>query len=433
MACFNCAERGGKSQHLLQGDASHARVDSRDAATASTPQRNPRPRVFEKTLAMLFLLLSPKSHLAYIAPGYVGPAVRHAQVNMQVSGAKLDTAPTVRVRGPKGKQSLSQNFLVDRGVARRWVKSVGSSAKDGSRVIELGPGQGGLTELLLNRFPEMLALEIDNRMIEYLEETIKLPIRIQQGDLMKLDFPEQALREGGKLSVVSNTPFHLTSPLLFKLLASAEFIEEASLSMQLEVKDKLISPPKCKSYVPLSVMVQLFGNPQPQFDIPPACFQPQPKCWASVVKFQPSPIPRGEDKAMLPEERVALLGLLKYGFEQRRKMLRKSMKKLFSSGLVEPPPEEFLTKRPEELSPEDWLRFARALFGDKLKDGAKTLASVHKVKDWTAHKEGYKDIEYDWEYEDVRQYDDEYDEYEDDPMVGKWKMGMEYDGDISKP
>ena len=147
--------------------------------------------------------------------------------------------------GPKAKQSLGQNFLNDIALAKRIASSVPDRSEDGSHVIELGPGQGAISTHLLDRFPRMTAIEIDERMIEHLSSTLPA-LSVEHGDMLRLDLAAAAAERNGSLDLVSNTPFYLTSPLLFKLLSSVEHINSAVLTTQKEVADKILSPPGSK-------------------------------------------------------------------------------------------------------------------------------------------------------------------------------------------
>jgi len=319
---------------------------------------------------------------------------------------KLEGARSARGSAParpKAKQSLGQNFLVDVALARRVADSVVAEGEEGSRVIELGPGQGAITGHLHARFPRMHAVELDERMIGVLSETLPT-LDVVHGDMLRLELGALAEQRGGQLSLVSNTPFYLTSPLLFKLCAGTEHVSSAVLTMQKEVGEKVLSRHGCKEYGILSVMLQLFGRPTHLFDLPPEAFAPAPKVTSSVLHFSPSAAPPGEAAALSPSQRAALLGLLKLTFETRRKMLRVSLKKLLATGAVSPPPERFLTLRPEQLSPSEWLELARALFGDDLGGPSANARGVpaadaaplpllerhHVNKAWRAHKAGYK-------------------------------------------
>ena len=159
--------------------------------------------------------------------------------------------------------------------------------------------------------------------------------------------------------MISNTPFYLTSPLLFRLLASGGAVGRAVLTMQKEVGEKVLAPHGCKQYGILSVMLQLFAQPEAVFDIPPAAFRPMPKCTVSVLRFAPTAAPGGgAGAAWSATQREQLLALLKRTFEQRRKMLRQTLKPLLADAAT-PIPDEWLTKRPEQLSPLEWVSPAR--------------------------------------------------------------------------
>lgn len=193
---------------------------------------------------------------------------------------------------PRAKQSLGQNFLKDVNLARKIAGSVVEAGEGGDRVIELGPGQGAITSHLLERFPDMRAVEIDERMIGVLRQSLPT-LDVAHGDMLQLDFGELAAARGGRLSVVSNTPYYLTSPLLFKLCGATEHIDSAVLTMQREVCDRILSPPSSKEYGILSVMLQLFGRPAHLFDIPPEAFTPAPSPRAREPNRWHAPPPKG--------------------------------------------------------------------------------------------------------------------------------------------
>ena len=123
-------------------------------------------------------------------------------------------------------------------------------------------------------------------------------LRMVNADLGEADRPNRssemhAAERGGALSVISNTPFYLTSPLLFRLLASGGAVGRAVLTMQKEVGEKVLAPHGCKQYGILSVMLQLFAAPEALFDIDASSFRPQPKCTVSVLRFAPTATPGG--------------------------------------------------------------------------------------------------------------------------------------------
>ena len=157
------------------------------------------------------------------------------------SARELRRAKAIDPARPKARQSLGQNFLVDAHLARKMANSVHPSGEGGSRVVELGPGQGALTTHLVDRFPNMTAVELDDRMIGVLRQSLP-SLDVIHGDMLKLDLATIAAERGGRLSVVSNTPFYLTSPLLFKLCEATEHVESVVMTTQREVCDKILSP-----------------------------------------------------------------------------------------------------------------------------------------------------------------------------------------------
>jgi len=296
---------------------------------------------------------------------------------------------------PKAKQSLGQNFLVDPALQQGIVDGLADGAltpaslDDGHRVVEFGPGQGALTGRLLASYPRMTAVEIDQRMTAVLRQELPGLHDLREQDMMELDMAALAAEKGGRLSLVSNTPFYLTSPLLFKVLGGIDSVERAVLTMQQEVGDKVLSPHGCKQYGPLAVMLQLFASPERLFDIPPDAFRPAPKCHVSVLRFHPSAVPLGSSAPLSPAQRAQLLALIKLTFEQRRKMLRQTLKKLLP-GAVTPPPADWLSLRPEQLEPAQFVELAAMLFGEGDEGGGDALlARAHTSDSWTAHKAGW--------------------------------------------
>ena len=305
-------------------------------------------------------------------------------------------SPRARPCSIRAKQSLGQNFLADEHVARRIAGSLKGNhwGEDGERVVELGPGQGALTRWLLDAHPRMTAVEIDRKMVTLLRQRWPM-LDLQLADLRALELETVSAQKQGGLTLVSNTPFYLTSPLLFKLASSVEVVDEAVLTMQREVAQKILAPHNNKKYGILSVMLQLFCNPTHLFDIKPSAFSPPPKCTVSVVHFSPSAAPVGNEKPISKRERERVLALLKLTFENRRKMLRHTLHPLLKSA-VTLPSDAMLRLRPEQLAPRDFLRLGAMLFGEDNTGDSQVGASIQKIAEgqrgdtWTAHKRGWK-------------------------------------------
>jgi hypothetical protein len=136
----------------------------------------------------------------------------------------------------KAKQSLGQNFLVDQGMARKMVSQVEDTSPQGRSVVEVGPGKGALSALLLSEYPNMTAIEIDQRSVAYLRvELPKLDIRHQ--DVLTLNWGELASEkaEGDQLSVIGNLPYYIVSQILFSILDAAPHVKKAVLTMQVHI------------------------------------------------------------------------------------------------------------------------------------------------------------------------------------------------------
>lgn len=340
-----------------------------------------RGREHPRGLAYIMLLGSSHAHLhalSNMAPRL--PLCR--RIAMSAQGRDSSSIPV------KAKQSLGQNFLADESVAQRIVAGLRDTSEGGSRVLELGPGKGALTQWLYERYPQMSAIEIDDRLLP--ELWARFPtLSLKHGDLLEVDLSTVARQRGGPLSIISNTPFYLSSNLLFKLLATPESVNEAVLTTQLELADKLLAPHGTKEYGILSVMLQILGSPERLFNIEPEAFTPAPKCHVSVLRVSPSDTVAGTGLVLSSAQRRQLLGLIKLAFEQRRKMLRVSLKPMLKQARTRPP-DDLLAMRPEQLAPADFVELAALLFGEGAEGGGdQVLKASHKAKTWQPHKTGY--------------------------------------------
>jgi 16S rRNA (adenine1518-N6/adenine1519-N6)-dimethyltransferase len=222
----------------------------------------------------------------------------------------------------KAKQSLGQNFLVDQGMARKMVSQLEDASEKGKCVVEVGPGKGALTALLLSQYPQMTAIEIDQRSVAYLgQELPDLDIRHQ--DVLTVDWHELAKHkcDGEQLSVIGNLPYYIVSQILFSILDAAPHVKRAVLTMQLEVAQRVCATPKGKTYGILSVATQLYGRPHIAFKIPPTVFQPQPDVDSALVVID---FPR--ERPTFGINLCHLRTVLRASFQMRRKMLRQSLK-----------------------------------------------------------------------------------------------------------
>jgi 16S rRNA (adenine1518-N6/adenine1519-N6)-dimethyltransferase len=241
----------------------------------------------------------------------------------------------------KAKKSLGQHFLTDRNVISKIYNSIGASPDQ--RVIEIGPGTGALTEFLYQKFPNLLAIEVDKRAIEVLNE--KIPdLEILSEDVLKVDWSTLFENTNAKAVVVGNLPYYISSPILFSVLDNRSLFERAYFMVQKEVAERIVSEPGSKEYGILSVQCQLMSKVKILFHVSPNSFSPPPKVESSVIELEFS---TGELGCKLQN----LKTVVRTAFNQRRKKLSNALKPV----LGDYKPEGFdLDLRAENWAPSDY-------------------------------------------------------------------------------
>jgi 16S rRNA (adenine1518-N6/adenine1519-N6)-dimethyltransferase len=275
--------------------------------------------------------------------------------------AQIDDLPPLREvikrHGLSAKKSLGQNFLLDLNLTARIARAAGPL--DGTAVVEVGPGPGGLTRALLAEGAKrVIAIERDGRALAALTEIAahypgRLDIII--GDA--LDFNARTYLRGAPARVAANLPYNIATALLIGWLTAEPWppwYEMLVLMFQREVAERIVAKPGDEAYGRLSVLTGWRTEAKILFDVAPSAFVPQPKVTSSVVRL----VPRAEPLACDAE---ALQRVTAAGFGQRRKMLRQSLKTLGVDALallgragIEP------TARAEEVSIEGFVALARA-------------------------------------------------------------------------
>ena len=233
------------------------------------------------------------------------------------------TSQILKSYGLIPRKRFSQNFLTDRNIAARIVNALGLKGDDA--VIEIGPGLGILTEGLLDSGVKVIGIEIDRDLAGGLKERFngRNNLEIINADALKISYKELAVQRKEKLKVVSNLPYNISTPIIFKLLEEREIFSMFLLMLQKEVAQRIVSPPDNKEYGVLSVMVQLLADVKIEFDVPPSCFHPAPKVYSSVVRFNILNKPRIDVEDIAFFKRV-----VKASFGQRRKTLLNALKSL---------------------------------------------------------------------------------------------------------
>ena len=242
----------------------------------------------------------------------------------------------------KARKRFGQNFLIDQQVIDQIVAAIDPSSDD--NLIEIGPGMAAITEHLVKLCPSMTLVELDRDLIEFLKrKLIDYPsVSIINGDALKTNFGE--FYQGEKLRLVGNLPYNISTPLLFHLLDTKEYIRDMHFMLQREVVDRLSASPGEKSYGRLSVMIQYYCRVMPLIPVPPSSFKPAPKVQSAVVRLTPYDEP--PHKAQNPELLSKIVSLC---FQQRRKTLKNCLNS-YAQYILSDTNTVDLTKRPEQLS-----------------------------------------------------------------------------------
>lgn len=221
----------------------------------------------------------------------------------------------------KPKQSLGQNFLIDENIARNIVREM--HLKPSDIVMEVGPGQGALTKFLAGKAKHLIAFEIDKRVVVKLQEKYHSEsVSIIHEDFLNVSLTKWKREFKSKLRVVGNIPYHLTSPILFKVFEDRKAVIDLTIMIQKEVAKRITAEPNTKDYGILSVFSQHYGIPTYLFDVSSNCFYPKPKVTSAVIHIQIfEKLPYSID-----DELFRLV--VKTAFGKRRKILRNSLRYL---------------------------------------------------------------------------------------------------------
>jgi len=262
------------------------------------------------------------------------------------------------MHGLRARKSLGQNFILDLNLTRRIARAGGPL--DGVRVIEVGPGPGGLTRaLLMEGAAHVTVIERDRRCLPALAEIAARygdKLTVLHEDALSVDWEDIGQNYG---RLIANLPYGLASELLVRWLSAdvwPPWFDQAVLMFQKEVAERIIAPPGNRTYGRLSVLAQWRTQPQLLFTLPPQAFTPAPSVYSALVALQPH-------QSVEQTCNVATLSrLTAAAFGQRRKMLRSALRQLFDNPIevlemagIDP------TWRAEQLSVSDFVRLASCM------------------------------------------------------------------------
>lgn len=251
----------------------------------------------------------------------------------------------------KAKKYLGQHFLTDLDIAKKIVDALKLTDKYNT-VLEVGPGMGVLTQYLIeNKNYQTFPVDIDKESIGYLAEKYpNLKGQIIYGDFLQLNLNDVAKNEA--FAVIGNFPYNISSQILFKVLDYKNQIPEVVGMFQKEVAERVAAGPGSKTYGITSVLLQAFYDIEYLFTVDEGVFDPPPKVKSAVIRLT-----RNEKQSLNCDEK-RFKQVVKMAFNQRRKMLRKSLKSLLNETNKE---HEMLTKRPEQLSVADFVELTNLL------------------------------------------------------------------------
>ena len=276
----------------------------------------------------------------------------------------------------KAKKSLGQNFLTDRGVARRIIEAVAPLPTD--IVVEIGPGTGALTQVLVDRSGYVVAVEIDQRLADGLRNKLKGEhFTIVNTDALRVDWRAliaeatsnfRAVRGSksgdSRVRVVANLPYYISTPIMERLLSFGRLLFDMTLMLQKEVADRIATGPGSKEYGYLSVMVQYYCEATKLFEVAPSAFTPAPKVRSAVIRLTVR-----EQPAVEVADEKKFFALVRAAFAQRRKTILNNLKAaarmLEVTEAVEPALEAASVsphRRAETLSLAEFAALYRALY-----------------------------------------------------------------------
>lgn len=237
-------------------------------------------------------------------------------------GSPSRTAEILRKYNFNFQKKYGQNFLIDANVLERIVQGAGVTKED--VVLEIGPGIGTMTQYLAEAAGKVIAIEIDDKLIPILEETLSPydNVRIIHQDVLKVDVNALAEEEndGRPFKVVANLPYYITTPIIMGLFEKKVPVESMTVMVQKEVARRMQAGPGTKDYGVLSLAVQYYAEPEIMLEVSPGCFMPRPGVGSAVIHL------KRQEQPPVQAEEGRMFHIIRAAFNQRRKTLVNSLK-----------------------------------------------------------------------------------------------------------
>jgi 16S rRNA (adenine1518-N6/adenine1519-N6)-dimethyltransferase len=267
---------------------------------------------------------------------------------------------------PYPSKRLGQHFLRDQRTIHRIIDAL--APQSGETIIEIGPGTGALTSLLVERAGRLIAIEFDNKLAPLLQERFGGfgNFKLVMADALTADFCKEIL-PAQSARLVANLPYNISTAILQRLIAQRACIEETVLMLQREVVERILAPAGTSDRGFISVLVEAYCETEKLFDVAPGAFRPPPKVWSSVMrlKFRPRIDTENADESLLWE-------VVSAGFAQKRKTilnnlrhapgrLQELLKRNGGASIVLCKANVELQRRAETLTLEEWGRIVQAI------------------------------------------------------------------------
>ncbi len=256
--------------------------------------------------------------------------------------------------GLAARRELGQNFVADPNTVRRIADLAGVG--DGDLVVEIGPGLGSLTLALIETGASVVAIEFDSGLAAAVTEVVGSDARVIEADAQTVDWSDVIGSHTGPVHVVANLPYNIGTTLTLDILADVPQVDSVTVLVQSEVAERFAAAPGSKIYGIPSVMAALHADAVVLATVPPTVFVPRPKVQSSLVKLTR----RAEPPAVAHRD---LAVVVKAGFGQRRKMLRRALvgllteEQIAAAGVAP-------TDRAEQLDLDAWIRLTRAVLSN---------------------------------------------------------------------
>ena len=240
--------------------------------------------------------------------------------NVMHLGNPTNTIAVLNRYGFDFKKKFGQNFLIDENVVEKIVREAGVTKDD--FVVEVGPGIGTMTQILCENAREVVAVEIDKKLIPILtEDTLSYydNVTVINEDILKLDIKKLAdeKNDGRPIKVVANLPYYITTPIIMGLFESHVPLDSITIMVQKEVADRMQCGPGTKDYGALSLAVQFYAKPKVVLNVPASCFMPRPNVDSAVIRLERFKTPPVDVK-----NEHLMFRIIRASFNQRRKTLQ---------------------------------------------------------------------------------------------------------------